>query len=204
MAEYSEYIIYGGIIVALSYFFTILVFDLLLRGFVPFITARPWVVEQIMGNINISQSNPVMIAFSTGRSGVFHDLEKKYPTATMLGVEPAFFPYVVAKIQAVIRRTRIKVVRQAVHRVDIKDADFIYCHLYPDDLRDLGEKFKFECKPGTQIVSTGFNIPYLTPKKVIDLPDRKGRLDWLSRNQKLFQSKQKKYKKEKKAYLYEI
>lgn len=199
-----DIIIYGVIIAIISYFITIFIFDLLLRGFVPFITARPWVVEQVMSNINIPQSNPVLIAFSTGRSGVFRALEKKYPTASLLGVEPSFFPYLVSKIQTLIRPTRIKIVHQAVHRVKIKDADFIYCHLYPDDLRDLGAKFKFECKPGTQIVSTGFNIPYLNPKKVIDLPDRKGRLDWLSRNQKLFQSKQKKYKKEKKAYLYEI
>ena len=200
----AEYIIYGSIIAVFTYFLTILIFDLLLRGFVPFITARPWVVEQIMSNIQITQPNPKMIAFSTGRSGVFHDMEKKYPTAQLLGVEPAFFPYLVSKIQTYIRPTRIKIIHQAVHRVNIKEADFIYCHLYPDDLRDMGAKFKFECKPGTQIVSTGFNIPYLNPKKIIDLPDRKGRLDWLSRNQKLFQSKQKKYKKEKKAYLYEI
>jgi hypothetical protein len=91
-----------------------------------------------------------------------------------------------------------------VYRVDVKDFDLIYCHLNPDELRDLGSKFKFECRPGTIIISTGFNIPYLNPSKVVPLEDRKGRLDFLSKNQKLFQSKAKKYKKEKKAYFYEI
>jgi hypothetical protein len=76
--------------------------------------------------------------------------------------------------------------------------------LDPDQIRGLGKKLKFECKPGTLIISTGFNIPYLTPSKIIDLPDRKGRYDFLTRNQNLFQSNRKKFKKEKKAYFYEI
>lgn len=155
-----------------------------------------------MSNIEIPQADPVLIALSTGRSGVFFAMEKKYPTAKMTGVEHYILPYLVAKVQSSIRPTRIRVIKSALHRVDVKDADFIYCHLEPDELRDLGAKFKFECKPGAQIVSTGFNIPYLTPKKVIDLPDRKGRLDWMSKN--FFTSKQKKFKREKKAYVYEI
>ena len=199
-----SYLIYGAIFIVFVYLITSFVFDLLLRGFVPFITSRPWVVEQMLSEINIPQPNPRLLAFSTGRSGVFHALEKKYPQATLIGVEFGFFPYLVSKFQTLIRRTHIKIVKQSIHHVDIKGADFIYCHLEPDDLRFLSAKFKFDCKIGTQIVSTGFNIPYLNPKKIIDLPDRKGRIDWLSKNQKLLQSKQKKFQKENKAYLYEI
>jgi hypothetical protein len=196
---YLYYIIYGAIFLVALYFITAFIFDLLLRGFVPFIPSRPWVIEQVLNEIIIPQPNPKLVAFSTGRSGVFHALEAKYPTATLVGYESNFFPYLVSKIQTFIRPTRIKIIRRSVHHVDFKDADFIYCHLGPDSLRFLSAKFKFDCQPGTQVVSTGFNIPYLEPKKIIDLPDRKGRLDWLSKNQKLFQSKQKKYQKESKA-----
>lgn len=204
MVTYLIYIIYSAILLGIIYLITVFIFDLLLRGFMPFIPSRLWVVEQILSAINIPQPNPKLIAFSTGRSGVFHALEKKYPTATLTGVEQSLFPYLVSRVQALIRPTRIKIVHQAINHVDVKEADFIYCHLHPDELRFLSAKFKFECKPSTQIVSTGFNIPYLNPKKIIDLPDRKGRLDWFSKNQKLFQSKQKRYQKENKAYLYEI
>jgi hypothetical protein len=202
--QYVSYIIYGAIFIAVVYLITAFIFDILLRGFLPLIASRPWVVEELMGQIVIPQANPRLLAFSTGRSGVFHALEQKYPDATLTGVESSLFPYLVSKMQTLIRHTRIKIVHLPVHHVSIKNADFIYCHLHPDELRFLSAKFKFDCRPGTQIVSTGFNIPYLEPKKIIDLPDRKGRLDWFSKNQKLFQSKQKKFQKENKAYLYEI
>lgn len=202
--KYLEYIIWALIIIPPAYVITIIIFDLLLRGFAPFIPSRPWVISQILGNITIKQPNPRIIAFSTGRSGVVHAFEKKYPGASLLGVEGHWFPYIVSKIQSVVRSTKIKVIHSKTHHVNVSDADLIYCHLHPDELRDLSQKFKFECRSGTQIISTGFNIPYLAPKYAIDLPDRKGRMDWLSKNQKLFQSKQKKYQKENKAYVYEI
>ena len=204
MVDYLYYILYGAPVLIGGYFLVIFIFDILLRGFVPFITSRPWVVEQIMEELSIPQKNPNMIALSSGRSGVFRTLEKKYPGGEMTGVETDLFPYLVSKIQAALRRTRIKVIKSEIHRVDVRQADLIYSHLYPDKLPGLGAKLKFECRPGTQIISTGFNIPHLEPKKVVDLPDRKGRLDWLSKNQNLFQRKSRKYKKEKKAYFYEI
>jgi len=199
------YIISGLIVVGLGYLITVFIFDLLLRGFLPFLPSRPWVVEQIMGELELPERDHYLfIALSTGRSGFFHALEKKYPQAELIGVEPSLFPYLVAKIQSWIRPTRIKVVHQPVHRVKVKEADFIYSHLYPDAMDGLGKKLKFECKPDTVVVSTGFNIPDLEPVKVIDLPDRKGRFDFLSKNQKLFQRKSKRYRKEKKAYFYVI
>jgi len=192
------------IFIGLGYLIVIFIFDILLRGFVPFIPSRPWVVQQILSELEIPQSNPKMFAFSAGRSGFFRALEKKYPDAVLVGVESDLFPYLVAKTQSFLRQTKIKVVRQPIHRLDVKDADFIYSHLYPDKMTGIGSKLKFECRPGTKIVSTGFNFRILTPKKVIELPDMKGKFTWLSKNQNLFQRKSKKFKKEKKAFFYEI
>ena len=204
MSDYIVYIIYGVPSAVIGYFAVIFIFDILLRGFVPFITSRPWVAEQILEELEIPQADPTLMALSSGRSGVFHALEKKFPTARLIAVETDFFPYIVSKTQAWLRRTKIKVIKSEIHRVDVRQADFIYSHLYPDKMSGLGAKLKFECRPGTQIISTGFNISFLEPKKVVNLPDRKGQLDWLSKNQNLFQRKSRKYKKEKKAYFYEI
>ncbi|OGF28209.1 hypothetical protein A2303_00275 [Candidatus Falkowbacteria bacterium RIFOXYB2_FULL_47_14] len=203
--ENYHYIIYGAVFLLFSYFFVNFVFDLLLRGFSPFLPSRPWVTDQILSELKLPEDNPVIIALSSGRSGFFHALEKKYQKrVTLIGVEMKIFPYIVAKVQSWIRLSGIKVIKSPIHRVNVKEARLIYCHLYPPDMAGLGKKFKFECRPGTVIVSTGFNIPFLTPKKTIDLPDRKGRFDIFSRNQNLFQRKNRKFKKEKRAYFYEI
>lgn len=200
----KDYLIYGLIFGPIFYFITIVIFDLLLRGFAPFLPSRPWVVEKLLSEIDIKKKNPKFIAFSTGRSGFFHALGKKYPDAELLAVEPSIFPYIISKVQAFIRRTRIKVIHQKIHRVDVKDADLIYSHLDPDGIRQVDSKFKFECKPGALVISTGFNMPVLKAKKEVSLEDRKGKFDFLSKNQKLFQRSSKRFKKEKKAYFYEI
>lgn len=200
----KEYFIYFITIGPVVYFITIVVFDLLLRGFAPFLPSRPWVVEALLREITIKKENPKFVAFSTGRSGFFHALEKKYPNAELVAVEPSFFPFIISKAQGFIRRTKMKVVYQEIHRVYVKDADLIYSHLNPDGIRQVDSKFKFECKPGALVISTGFNMPALKAKKEVSLEDRKGRLDFLSKNQKLFQRSGQKFKKEKKAYFYEI
>ena|SRR3989339_864589 len=205
ITENYHYIISGAVFLVFCYFFINFIFDLLLRGFAPFLPSRPWVTDQILSALKLPEGDPVIIALSSGRSGFFHALEKKYgKTGTLIGVEMKLFPYIVAKTQSILRRSRIRVIKSQIHRVNVKEARLIYCHLYPPDMVGLGKKFKFECRPGTVIVSTGFNIPFLTPTKTIDLPDRAGRLDFLSRNQNLFQRKNRKFKKEKRAYFYEI
>jgi len=190
--------------VLISYIFTKFVFDLLLRGFIPFICSRPWVVEQILAEFELKKEDPVIIGLSCGRSGFFNELGKKYPKAKLIGIEPSFFPYLVAKVQVLIRFSSIKVYYKKIRHIDVSQADFIYSHLYPDKMEDLGTKLKFECQAGTKIISTGFNIKDLNPYKIIDLPDRKGKWDFLSRNQNIFQKSSSKFKKEKKAYFYEI
>lgn len=201
----SDILIVVIVLLPIEFFATILLFDILLRGFSPFITSRPWVVEQILGKLKIEKKeNLKMMAFSSGRSGFFHALRKKYPEAEMIGVEEDLFPFIVAKVQAFVRRSRIKVIKQPFHRVDVSDVDFIYSHLTPDDMRRVGKKFKFECKTDTLIVSTGFNYSALSAYMFVDLPDREGRLDWLSKNQKLFSRKSKRFKKEKKAFFYKV
>ena len=198
------YLIFGFPALIVMYLLVKFIFHFLLRGFSPFIPSRPWVVEQIMSELEITQKNPKLLALSSGRSGVFRALEIRYPKAELLAVEPYFFSFLAASVQKIVRRSRMKIICRAVHHADYRDKDFVYCHLYPEQMDALGPKLKFECKSGAQIVSTGFNIVRLKSKKVIDLPDRKGRFDWFSRNQKLFQAKNKKHVKEQKAYFYEI
>jgi hypothetical protein len=195
----------GVLIFAIIYMIVNFAFDIILRGFLPFMPSRPWVVEQLLTALDLPTNKKIKcIALSTGRSGFFHALEKKYPKADLLGVELELVPYLVAWFQTLIRNTRIEIKHLSVHRVNIRDANFIYIHLDPDEMRDIGKKLRFECQTDTIVISTGFNIPYLQPKKIIDLPDRKGRLDWLSKNMKFLSRKTKRFKKEKKAYYYII
>jgi hypothetical protein len=205
MNEILIYILYLAPIAILGYAGSSFLFALLFRGFHPFIKSRPWVVEQILSEMRpLKQEEPVIYAFSSGRSGFVPALQAKYPSAKFVGFETDFYPYMVAKTQAFIRRTGLEIHMMPIHRVDVKRANLIYSHLYPEKMEGLGNKLRFECRSGTKVVSTGFHIPFLDPLKIISFIDRKSRWDILAKNQNIFQSKRKKSKKENKAFFYEI
>lgn len=191
------------------YYLVILIFDFILRGFVPFITSRPWVVTQLNEELEKLKINNFprfkAISIGAGRSGFFASLEKKYPEASLEGHEKTLLHYILSKIQAFVRRTKIKIKRsQHYHRVDVDNADLIYCYVSSSkSLRELGDKFKFECKQGTIIISNGFVIPFIEVKKIIELSDVRGRYSFLSKNRFLLK-KNKRANKENKAYLYII
>lgn len=204
MDNILPFLIPGLLFLAIGWMIFVFVFDLLLRGFCPFIPSRPWVVDQIMAELDFKNDQPYVIALSTGRSGLLKALEAKYPNGTFIGVQHKVFPFLVSKFQTWIRSTGIQVIFSPIHRVDVRRADLVYSHLDPEEMENLGRKVKFECKPDALVISTGFNIPHLNATWEVDLPDRPGKLGWLSKNQELFKSKYKKFKKEKKAYFYRI
>lgn len=205
----------GMTVLSSGYLLAQLFFDVLLRGFAPLIPSRPWVVNQILDNLKLKKYNKVY-AFGSGRSGFLHEFEKLFPKTKIIGVEYSLFHYIVARLQMLLRerlhhstrikvsRSNIKVIRRQIRRVDVSDAEIIYSHLYPEHMDGFGRKLKFECKPGTMVISTGFLITGLEPKKIINLDQRKGRLSWVSKSRDFFKSKRKKSIKENKAYFYEI
>lgn len=201
--------IYLLIFLAVLYYAVILIFDFILRGFVPFITSRPWVVEQLNKHLEKLKINNYpnfkAISLGSGRSGFFASLEKKYPNAVFEGYEKGILLYVLSKIQAIVRMTKIKVKRNShFHRIDVRNADLIYCYVSSSKaLRELGDKFKFECRPGTIIFSNGFVIPFLEAKETIELSEANGRYSFLSKNRFLLK-KNKRANKENRVYLYII
>jgi hypothetical protein len=204
----SNILIFGGFAIVI-YYISIVVFDFVLRGFVPFIASRPWIVEQVNEHLKKLQikNAPKFKALSlgSGRSGFFASLEKRYPEASFKGYEKNFLYFCLSWLQAFIRRSKIKVKRSRhFHRVSVRDVDLIYCYSRSSEtIRELGDKFKFECKPGTIILSNGFVVPFLEINDIIELSDTKGRYSYLSKNRFLLK-KNKRANKENKVYVYVV
>jgi len=199
----------GLTILSAAYLLTIFLFDVLLRGFAPILPSRPWAIDRIFNNLKLKKYKKVY-GFGSGKSGFLREFELLFPDTEIIGVEYDRFPYTVAITQMWLRkifyfgRSNIKIVLRKVHRVDIGDADVIYSHLYPEHMQGLGHKIKYECKPGTMIVSNGFIIQDIDSYKNIELGEKKGRFSWLSKNREFFKSKKRKSKKSNIAYFYEV
>ena len=204
----QEILIYSGFAIVI-YYISIVVFDFILRGFVPFIASRPWVVDQVNDHLKTLKikNSPHFKALSlgSGRSGFFSSLEKKYPDAQLEGHEKGFLYFFLSWLQAFVRRSQIKVKRSRhFHRVKVSDVDLIYCYAPSSEtIRELGDKFKFECKPGTIILSNGFVVPFLGISDIIELSDTRGRYSFLSKNRFLLK-KNKRANKENKVYVYVV
>jgi len=199
------YVLFGTAL----YYLTVLIFDFVLRGFVPFITSRPWLVNQInehMDKLEIKHAPKFKaLSLGSGRSGFFASLEKKYPEAELEGHEKGYIYFILSWLQVKLRRSQIKVYRSRhFHRVKVSDKDLIYCYAPSSEtIRELGDKFKFECKPGTVIMSNGFVVPFLEIKDTIELSDVRGRYSFLSKNRFLLK-KNKRANKENRVYVYVV
>lgn len=189
----------------LSYIILIVLIDILLRGFSPFIAARPWTVDKMFFELDIDPDKMKTIySFLCGKSGFLHRVKNICPDARRIGVEYQFYPFLIAMIQKILRNSGIVVLKENLSRVDVRDADLIYCHVELDEARDLGKKFKFECKPGAKIISNGVPIPNLEIKQAFNLDDRPGRFAWLSKNRHFYQSSSQIFKRVNRVYIYEI
>jgi hypothetical protein len=197
-------VVIGGLLV---YYFIRFVFDLLMRGFAPIISSRPWVIEGLIEELKKEDipEHPTIFSLSSGKSGFLYFVGREYPGATLVGVEQNLRSYVVAKMQSLIRFLGIRVIYQEkLFRLDFHDANIIYCYLNPTDLRDLPSKFKFECRPGTIIISVGIPIPGLPEKRTITISGQAGRFFFLSTKIKQSELTAKDSKRAHYIYFYEI
>lgn len=84
--------------------------------------------------------------------------------AKAIGFEVSPWPYLIAKIKTLFtKNTTVKLLN--IFRVDLSEADVIYCYLLPSLIAKLENKVKTELKSQTRIVSVDFPFNYLKLKK---------------------------------------
>lgn len=154
-------------------FFVMQFFNIFFRGFAPLVSSRPKVIKRIIEELE-AKPDIVIYELGCGRAGFLRAARKKYPGAKLVGVEYSFWPYLVAQIQSSLTNSKLKILKKNIFKVELGEAEVIYCYLNRAMMQKLTDKFKQECKPGTQIISYTFSIPGLEPTKVVDIKERKG------------------------------
>ncbi|MEA3464134.1 MAG: hypothetical protein U9R14_03610 [Patescibacteria group bacterium] len=144
-------------------------FNIIFRGFAPFISSKPAVIKRILNEIDFNDNNHNVYELGCGKAGFLRVLEKKKPAWEYIGVENSFLPWLIAKIQISFNHSKIKIIKENLFKINLVDADLIYCYLNVEMMKKLGEKFKRECKSGAKIISYAFIIPNLKPEKVVEL-----------------------------------
>ena len=155
-------------LVVFALFFVAQSFNMLFRGFAPYVSTRTEVINKIIDQVELKDGETVY-ELGCGKAGFLRAFEAKNPKAKFIGIEYSFWPYLVAKFQLGLSESKIKILKKNVFKVDLKDADLVYCYLSPSMMEKLEKKFDAECKPGTRIISYQFLMPNKQPAKTIDI-----------------------------------
>jgi len=98
-----------------------------------------------------------------------HACRKKYPKAKLVGVEYSFLPYLLGQIQNSFLKDKLILKKENLFKVNLKEANVIYCYLNPGMMRKLEDKFRQECQADTVIISYAFPLPNMTSEKEIEI-----------------------------------
>jgi hypothetical protein len=155
------------IIIVLSIQFSSIVFG----GYAPFFLTKSKVIKRIMEEIKVEDGDSVY-ELGCGNAGFLRAIEKKFPKVKeLIGAEKFLMPYLIGKIQTSFLKSRIKILKEDIFNMNLRDADVIYCFLNKPMMQKLKEKLKKECEQGTQIISYQFTLPDLAPERIIDLEE---------------------------------
>jgi hypothetical protein len=168
----NKYFLIALNLAALYYLIKIVRFYLF-SGFAPFINIRKSQAQVIISELSKEKlvADPIVYALGAGKAGFLKVLADNLPLAKNLGVENHLGRFILEKLQLLSRLSPIKLkFFRRIYHLKLNEANLIYCDLDLEDLSELPKKFKYECRPGTIVLSIGNPIPNLEEKRGFDLP----------------------------------
>ncbi|MFA5644466.1 MAG: hypothetical protein WC928_03000 [Patescibacteria group bacterium] len=160
------------VIIVLAFLLLIMVlaivqfYNVVFRGFAPFISTKFEAILAILRELDLNGEEAVY-ELGAGKAGFLRAVEERFKNKKLIGVEYNWWPYFLANIQLAFSGSKIKLIRKNIFKVNLKEADVIYCFLSPEMMELLAKKFREECRPGTLVISYHFKLPNFEIDKVI-------------------------------------
>lgn len=133
--------------------------------FVPYVPTPKAVVEFMLERANLS-GNQTVYDLGCGDARLLIAAKKRCPSIRAIGYELPLGIWLLAKIKVFLSRKNITVRLGNYLHGDLHDADVIFLYLVPEVMGKLVKKLEKELKPGTRIISHGFELPGRSPKSV--------------------------------------
>jgi len=142
-------------------------FNIIFRGFAPFISSKSEVVKKVLDSVDLVQINKIY-ELGSGRAGFLKAARTKFSNVNLIGIENSFWPYFISCIQSACQGLRIEFKKKNLFKIDVGEADLIYCYLNQKMMNKLAKKFRAECRAGATIVSYKFSLPNWTAEKILE------------------------------------
>ena len=117
-----------------------------------------------------SQSGFRFIDLGSGLGGLLGYLHKIRPDGSYRGIENAPLPFLISWLRYSFAYN-LKSSWGNFWTHDLADYDVVYAYLSPVPMAELWKKASTEMRPGTLFISNTFNVPGVSPTKVIELDD---------------------------------
>ena len=121
-------------------------------------------IEAFANELNMKPGQ-VLIDLGCGDGRVLRCIRRRFG-ARVIGYELNLLAYLKARLMCLGRRG-ITIRFRDFRKVDLSDADVVFCYLFPDVLPELSIKLGSELKPGAAVVSANFAIPGWRPQQVL-------------------------------------
>jgi SAM-dependent methyltransferase len=136
----------------------------------PFVPIPKGIEDEIIRNLDLKNGS-VVYDLGCGDGRILARIAEKYPEIKAVGVEIAFWPYVLAKWKT-RKYKNIKIRRENIFKTDISSATHIFLYLYPQVINRLIANIKSQCRPGTIILSCDFELEGSAPENIIDTSEK--------------------------------
>ena len=109
------------------------------------------------------------IDLGSGLGGLLFDLEKRFPQGQFTGVELAPASWLLSRLRAWLRRSRVALVRQDYAALDLSAYDVVFAYLSPAAMPALWQQASAQMRPGSCFMSLSFGVPGCAAETVAEL-----------------------------------
>ncbi len=152
------------LLVSLTVFLLLLTVIVTLFIRVPFVPSKKRVIDRVLELAKLKDGEKVY-DLGCGDGRFLIEAEKKAKIIAQ-GFEAAPIPFLLAYFQKWINSAKFHISLKNFFKVNLSDADVIFCYLGPETMAELAGKLTRECHKGTRIYSNTFHIEGLNPKRV--------------------------------------
>jgi len=170
-------LIFLGIIASIiTLCFVVFLLNIILQAFlwygVPFVPTPDYKVNALLKHLTLSTWQKFLDVWC-GDGKIIEAVSQKYPQAQVHGIENSPYPYLLAKKRQKRNNMDFHLHYGNFFSLDISEYDIIYAYLIPYMMPKIWKKVITECKPGTLLYSSSFQIPDVPVIEKIHISDDK-------------------------------
>jgi SAM-dependent methyltransferase len=147
------------------------IYKVLFLGNAPYVPSSKKLIDKILQEIDFKE-NSLVYELGCGNAKFLRKLAKQ-KNVQAIGYEYFIIPFLLAKLLTFLNGNRIKIYCQDFFKVDLSQADYIFCFLISQEMLRLETKLAKELRPGALVISNAFQFKSWQPEKIIILDQNK-------------------------------